>query len=1155
MNDKEKIQSNPTETQPNLELSFDVGHSSLGWAVLQSASNAKAAAVNLLGCGAVIFRADDCLASTRRSYRRQRRHIRSTRQRIKRMKSLLAHLRVLTPEELDRPGCAWPWQLAARVLAGGKLLSWPELWDVLRWYAHNRGYDGNRRWSAAEADSQDEDTEKEENARTLMQKHGASSMAETFCRELGVDPMSAKKHSSMKRFKGLNAAFPRAGVEGEVRSILQKHAGKLPAVDANLERALLGRDNRDKTAWQAIPCPHLKLPNRYQGGLLFGQLVPRFDNRIISKCPITGQKVPSRNCPEFLRFRWAMQLANIRVGQPKDRELRPLSVSERESLDKIMRQQGSLTPGELKKHTRQIAGCSRDNLETMLMHPDAKEALLLDPVQKLVNSDDFQPFWVLLPERLQKRLRGQWRRAKTFTLAQIREQLSLLGSADAFDALVEKQFDAASTNTRKKDKPVSRAELLNRHFPAKPFRLEGRAAYARPLLVKAWEEVMAGGHPKEADGCLFVTEAMRQAQLNREISEQTNNHLVRHRLLILERLLRDITKEYAGEDKSRVARITIEVNRDLREMSGKDSKAKDREMREKLGNIRAVEEYVLDRLPEKYHGQINGSYMRKARVADDLDWKCPYTGEIIQPIHLLTGAVDVDHIIPYSVRPSNALDSLVITFSTVNKMKGKRTAMQFMKEMAGKPVCLVDEKGRAERIEGMPGLSLLQLRNFKSLIENLKVRGKGEHDQDAERRLRRKRLLELEAYEAKEFLPRDLTQTSQLVRLGAQVLRRAFQGCARQPVITSLPGSVTGEVRKAWRVLGCLSLAAPQVLDENGEVRKKDDIRDITHLHHALDACVLGFASHFIPNNGRVWELIVKRNLKEDERKELFALDVFGFDSEGRFRLRDLDEKLKEQIRQRLAEKRVVQHLPSDMNGLAAEETVWRVLDPDDTHSSKARQIKRWLDATGAKIPTAEAETVIIVCRKRRDQAGSETGKTLHQTKIWRWVYQEIAKSKLIGLEPESGKPSRLKSLKAAKILGANYGLAIDPHPEIIRPFKVWHQLTALRLKNGGKRPRILRNGQLVRVPRGSRSGIWKIMSTKDTEAYGLALDLALPDRIKHERGNAPVEKLLEDGLEIVNCGFVGIDSSGVTTTEAKKRPRKPKTTGTDTPCPSTSSA
>ncbi len=324
-------------TSPNLELAFDVGHSSLGWAVLQSApsSISQTPSPTLLGCGVVTFGADDCLASKRRLFRRQRRHARATRQRIARLEKLLEHLGVLSAEQLaakHQPagGHSAPWLLAARVLASHgdakHLLTWSELWDVLRWYAHNRGYDGNKRWSAAEADSEAalEDSEKEQNARSLMEKFETSTMAETFCRHLGLDPLGDQQ-ASVIRFKGLNAAFPREGVEAEVRRLLQAHFGTLPKVDSQFEQTLFDK-------WEAIPCPDIKLPKRFQGGLLFGQLVPRFDNRIISKCPVTGQKVPSRNCPEFFRFRWAMQLANIRVGQVGDRDLRPLNVEERGKL-------------------------------------------------------------------------------------------------------------------------------------------------------------------------------------------------------------------------------------------------------------------------------------------------------------------------------------------------------------------------------------------------------------------------------------------------------------------------------------------------------------------------------------------------------------------------------------------------------------------------------------------------------------------------------------------------------------------------------------------------------------------------------------------------------------------------------------------------------
>jgi len=652
-------------TDANLQLAFDVGHSSIGWAVLQSSTgvapvSVKTAkdnlSVNILGCGSVVFRADDCLANSRRAYRRQRRHIRSTKQRIARMKIILRHLGVLKENELNQPGCAWTWQLAARVLQGGKLLTWPELWDVLRWYAHNRGYDGNRRWSAAEAEAQKEDSEKEANARTLMAKHGVHSMAETFCKELGVEPLGKKK-SSMKRFKGLNAAFPREVVEGEVRKILQAHSGKLKGVDANLDKVLF-------SDWHAIPCPDLKLPKRYEGGLLFGQLVPRFDNRIISICPISGQKVPSRNCPEFLNFRWAMQLANIKVGKNKDRELQPLEAEHRMILDKQMRERGYLTPKELKDAVRSITSCERDNLDTMLMHPDAKEALLLDPVQKLICSDDLQPFWKLLPERLQKRLRGQWRRNKVFKLAQIRKQLELLGDVSTFDAELQKQLDTQNSKAKKKEKQVTREELLQKHFPSKPLKLDGRAAFARHLLKQAYEDVLAGKlHPKEEGGCLFITEKMREAQLNRAIADQTNNHLVRHRLLILERLLADIIKEYAAGDKKRVGKITIEVNRDLREMSGKTAKEKAQDLGLKIADHhRVVAKLEAAFVGHKHNGkpiQITAGLIRKARIAEDLGWVCPYTGKEFEPIDLVTKRVDKDHIVPRVLRPSDSLESSV----------------------------------------------------------------------------------------------------------------------------------------------------------------------------------------------------------------------------------------------------------------------------------------------------------------------------------------------------------------------------------------------------------------------------------------------------------------------------------------------------------------
>ncbi len=1081
MNATEKKQ--PAST-PDLQLAFDVGHSSIGWAVLEK-TGPQASDINILGCGSVVFRADDCLASSRRAYRRQRRHIRSTRQRIARMKLLLLHLGALTKAELDKPGCAWPWKLAAQVLQGGKPLTWPELWDMLRWYAHNRGYDGNRRWSAAEAAAQSEDTEKEAKANSLLDsfktKHGREgSMAEVFCDIQGINPLGQKKSANLpgdRRPKGQNAAFPRAEVEAEVRKILQAHTGKLRGVETSLETVLF-------SDWRAIPCPALKLPKRYEGGLLFGQLVPRFDNRIISTCPISGEKVPSRNCTEFLDFRWAMQLANIRVGKKSDRELRELTATERVKLDQQMRQRGYLTPGHLKEAVRSVTACDRDNLDTMLMHPDAKEALLVDPVQKLISSEELQPFWNLFPERLQKRLRGQWRRGKSFSLARMRSQYEALGNVAKFDAELQLQLDAQNTKAKRKDKQLTRDELLQRHFPARPLKLDGRAAFARNLLKQAYEDIIAGKpHPKEAGGCLFISDEIRQKQLNREVADQTNNHLVRHRLLILERLLADIIKEkdFADGKKERIGKITIEVNRDLREMSGKTAKEKAQDLGLRIANHHAVAEKLEKAFAEESNGKalhITAGLIRKARVAEDLGWKCPYTGQPYEPKHLLTHYVDKDHIVPRSERASDSLDSLAITFSAINNWKGKRTAYQFIEQEQGKPV------------PDLPNLSIVSLTRYKQFVEGLEAY-KG-HDDDKRRKKKRKELLLLPKYEEKEFTPGDLTQTSQLVRLGAQVLKRTFGDCKEKPSVISLPGSVTGAVRKAWKVLGCLSLANPQVLDESKAVKSKTDIRDITHLHHALDACVLGLSSHFIPNNGRVWELILKRNTNDLEKRQLEALGVFGFNVENRFEMRDLDEKLKEQVRQRLAEKRVVQHIPARMEGLRVEQNTWRVV--------------------------AVKEEEVVLNQRIRQPDGSRPAKVA-----------EEKPGKLLGLNPTGGS-GKLAKIKGALIIPDNFGVALDPQPTIIPFHKVWMRMKELRKANGDKMPRILRNGQLIRVREGKFKGVWRVFSAKNN-ASGMALDIGSPDvvRLKNKteghKINVLLSSLLKGGLEPIHPPLSGVKS------------------------------
>ncbi len=68
-------------------------------------------------------------------------------------------------------------------------------------------------------------------------------------------------------------------------------------------------------------------------------------------------------------------------------------------------------------------------------------------------------------------------------------------------------------------------------------------------------------------------------------------------------MLGDIVKEYAAGEKERIGKITIEVNRDLREMSGKTAKEKAMDLGRRIANHHAVAE----KLEEAFDGKkING---------------------------------------------------------------------------------------------------------------------------------------------------------------------------------------------------------------------------------------------------------------------------------------------------------------------------------------------------------------------------------------------------------------------------------------------------------------------------------------------------------------------------------------------------------------------
>lgn len=1058
--------------------------------------------VQLLGCGVVLFEKDSALANVRRRNRQQRRHVRATRQRIEYIRRLFLGLHLMTEVEMAEThgqgkGHSAPWLLAARVLAsrGEKLLTWAELWAVLRWYAHNRGYEP---FGDAPEESAKEDTEKVENAKKAMGKYGTQTMAETICQWLQLDPLETKlnSHHDERNIRRQNTAFPRSIVKAEVRQILTCHVGKLEGMNEQLIEALLD-DAR------AISLPTLVLQRRFKGGLLFGRRQMRYDNRIIGHCPITAAKLfeelkakgrseeearqeaikktklPGKRCKEFLEYRWGMLMGNIRVATGINNQMRALSGEERVQLNAVMMSQGRLTKTELKNALIKM-GHNETNLDTLLLHPDAENALMVDPVANLVTKDKrLSAVWSLLSEHLKSRLKKRWwrrdpetRSYHCYTFDKIREELPRYGGdVDAFDSAL-KNVDEKPARGKKATKPLAEQTLsLEKEMK----NLSGRAPYTKALMRVAFEAILRGEDPKGKGGCLEETDCVKTWRESLPIDQQTNNHLVRHRMLIFRRLLRDIINDpnYGRGRTENINQITIEVNRDIRTLSGKTVKEIETDLSTRLRSHKDAVQWL-----EKAGIKPTGTLIRKARIALDMGMTCPYTGEVYEAKDLVEGRVDLDHIIPRSLRPSDSLDSLVVTFPAINRWKGNKTAFQFISECGGQkvPSNFLTNTGETR------DLSIQTPKNYKDFVERLNT-FKG-HDDDKKRKKRRKEFLLMEAYKEREggFTPGQLTQTSQLTRLARVVIRQELQQLPDHKII-AVPGGVTAVVRKSWDLMGALSTVVPEVLDETGRLRLKEEIRNITHLHHAVDAVTLGLTSMLLTREGDLWRLMQERRIPLNERTRFKMSLPVSMGEDGKWRLNPLPESIMKQLSARLAEMRVVRHIPADMTGLILEENTRRVEKVEDGRVCLRQRGK--LDQTGKRLP---------------------------------WNRTSEVTGKVFGLDG-----GKLAAQKGVRVITTNYGVAVLDNPDIpvnerfvIIPFAlVWKKLAELTRLNNGKRPVVLRNGQVLHVPQGKRPGYWRITSVKNDAKQGIVFDMATKHGTTSIWRQVALKSLLRDGVRI----------------------------------------
>ncbi|GAB5468550.1 MAG: hypothetical protein Kilf2KO_15800 [Rhodospirillales bacterium] len=241
--------------------------------------------------------------------------------------------------------------------------------------------------------------------------------------------------------------------------------------------------------------------------------------------------------------------------------------------------------------------------------------------------------------------------------------------------------------------------------------------------------------------------------------------------------------------------VVVELARDFK-LSPRALRELELEQRENQAknDARRVELERLGR-PVNHGNLLKLRLWEELNEQDALDRACPFTGERIGIETLLSDAVEIEHLIPFSKSWDDSAANKTVCYRRANRAKGQKAPHQAFGDSPVYDGHLYDWEAIAARAAALPA--------------NKRWR----FDPDA-----------LERFQAAGgFLKRQLNETSWLARLARQYL-----GSVTSPnEVYVVPGRLTALLRRKWGL--------EDLLDPTGGRKNRND-----HRHHALDALVAG---------------------------------------------------------------------------------------------------------------------------------------------------------------------------------------------------------------------------------------------------------------------------------------------------------------------------
>ena len=653
-------------------IGLDIGITSVGWAAIEDDVNGNPK--RIIDLGSRIFDAAENpkdgspLAKDRRDARGLRRRLRRRKHRVERTKRLLERYNIITKRELEDLYENYKFQYNVyelRVMALDEKITNRDLARVLISMVKKRGYKSNSKSeeTASGSDAGKLLTATKENEE-LMKEKGYRTVAEMYLNDERFElkdeegnilynrygQKQIKVRNSINEYKN---TILRKSLVDEIKMILEKQKElNINITDKFIEEYLdIFESQRSFDEGPGFPSPY--------GG---NQIEKMLGNCTFEK----EEKRAPKASYTFEYFKLLQDINHIKINkydyETRKIEKRELTEEERQKIIKLVKEKANVTYSSLRKELN-LSRIERFNMlsyKNILMWSDETN----EEVEKASKFKEFESY-NKIKTALNRVEKGYIDKLST-------EELDKIGYALTVYKNDDKRIAYLNDNTQNLTEEAVQ-ELLKLSF-TKVGNLSIKAMRKIiPELEKGITYDKAVDNVYEDFRGTVNTEKKRKLRLQ-DLEQEISNPVVRRGISQAIKVLNAITLRY-NEKYGKPDVVVIELAREMSKNFNDRNKIKKSQEENMQRNEKIRQEII-----ELGKSNPTGQDIVKYKLWEEQDGICVYSGKKITVDMLFTEAVDVDHIIPYSMCFDDTYNNKVLVLASENRQKGNRVPYKYEKE-------------------------------------------------------------------------------------------------------------------------------------------------------------------------------------------------------------------------------------------------------------------------------------------------------------------------------------------------------------------------------------------------------------------------------------------------------------------------------------------